>query len=217
VTHRAADRPRILPAEGPGAIDEAAAAIRAGDVVAIPTETVYGVACALDPVALGRVTAAKGRPEGRPISLLIDSVEQASALAEFPTAALRLADRFWPGPLTIVLALKDGVVLPAEVVGADPDGRPTAGFRLPDHPVPRALARELGPLPTTSANPSGEPEAPDARSIEAALGPNVSLILDGGEIRGGVSSSVVAVGLDGRLKILREAAIPRTALEDVLA
>lgn len=209
-------RPRVVEAGDPRALREAVAAIRAGDLVAVPTETVYGIACALEQRALDRLADAKGRPEGRAIALLVDSLEQAAALAELPTAALRLIERFWPGPLTLVLPLRDGAALPAAVVGDDAGAR-TAGFRMPDHPLPRLLARTLGPLPLTSANRSGEPEARDARAVSAALGEHVGLILDAGAVRGGVASSVVAVRADGSLRILREGALTGPRLEEALA
>lgn len=204
---------RILPAGGAASIDAAVQALEAGKLVAVPTETVYGLACALTEEALDRLTLAKGRPEGRPITLLVDSIEQVRALADPPAAAELLAARFWPGPLTLVLSLRRAADLPGPVLGSGPDGRPTAGFRLPDHPVPRALAARLGPLPLTSANRSGEPDALDAAAAGAALADTVSLVLDGGPASGGVPSTVVQIDRQGELLVLREGAI---AVDDLL-
>ncbi len=102
-------------------------------------------------------------------------------------AAGVLGDRFWPGGLTLVLTVRPGVRLPRVLAG----GAPTIGVRVPDHPAPRALAAVLGPLPTTSANVSGEPDARDAREIATLLGDALALVIDGGPIRGGLASTVV--------------------------
>jgi tRNA threonylcarbamoyl adenosine modification protein (Sua5/YciO/YrdC/YwlC family) len=198
---------RILPAGEAASIDAAVRALEAGELVAVPTETVYGLACALSEEALDRLTLAKGRPEGQPITLLVDSIEQVRALADPPEAAERLAARFWPGPLTLVLPLRHGAELPGPVLGSGPDGRPTAGFRLPDHPVPRALAARLGPLPLTSANRSGQPEALEASGAASIFGDTVAVVLDGGLARGGVPSTVIHVTRGGEVATLREGAI----------
>lgn len=204
---------RILPSGEAASIDAAVQAIEGGELVALPTETVYGLACALSDGALDRLTLAKGRPEGRPITLLVDSIEQVQALADPPKVAERLAARFWPGPLTLVLPLRPGAELPRAVLGSGPDGRPTAGFRLPDHPVPRALAARLGPLPLTSANRSGEPEALEPSEVAQALGEMVAIVLDGGPAIGGVPSTVAHVDRSGGISILREGALPANALQ----
>ncbi len=123
--------------------------------------------------------------------------------------AHRLAATFWPGPLTLVLALRPGVVLPDGVTG----GRSTLGVRLPDHPVPRALARRLGPLAVSSANVSGEPDARTAGELLAAVGDALAVVIDDGPVRGGVPSTVVAVSADGSLTILRAGALDAATLE----
>jgi L-threonylcarbamoyladenylate synthase len=207
---------RIMPAGDAASIDAAVHAIEAGELVAVPTETVYGLACALTEQALARLIEAKGRPEGQPITLLIDSIEQVRALADPPTTGERLAARFWPGPLTLVLPLRRGVELPGPVLGSGPDGRPTAGFRLPDHPVPRAIAARLGPLPLTSANRSGEPDALDASEVAQALGETVAIVLDGGRALGGVPSTVVFVPGSGPARILRQGALSEGDLDEGL-
>jgi L-threonylcarbamoyladenylate synthase len=203
---------RILPAGEAASIDAAVRAIEAGKLVAVPTETVYGLACALTEAALDRLSLAKGRPEARPITLLVDSLDQVRALADLPGAAERLAARFWPGPLTLVLPLRRGIELPGAVLGSGPDGRPTTGFRLPDHPVPRALAARLGPLPLTSANRSGEPDALDSAAVASIFGDTLAVVLDGGSARGGVPSTVAQVDSGGAISILREGALQADAL-----
>lgn len=205
----------ILPAGEAASIEAAVRALEGGQIVGVPTETVYGLACALSREALDRLAQTKGRPEGRPITLLVDSIEQVRALADLPEAAERLAARFWPGPLTLVLPLRRGVELPAPVRGSGPDGRPTAGFRLPDHRVPRALALRMGPLPLTSANRSGEPDALEAKEVASALGGSVAIVLDGGRALGGVPSTVIQVTRGEELAVLREGAIASDDLLDV--
>jgi tRNA threonylcarbamoyl adenosine modification protein (Sua5/YciO/YrdC/YwlC family) len=118
---------------------------------------------------------------------LVDSIEQTEGIADLGAAAKRLATSFWPGGLTIVLSRRPGVELPEGIGG----GRPTLGIRVPDHDVPRALARELGPLAASSANISGEPPATDASMVASYFGDEIALILDDGPVRGGTASTVV--------------------------
>jgi L-threonylcarbamoyladenylate synthase len=162
--------------------------LRAGGVVAMPTDTVYGIGVDLSvPGGIERLFEAKRRPTDRAIVLLLAEMGQAATLAEWPAAAAVLAAAFWPGGLTLVLPHRPGVALPAELTG----GRATIGLRVPDHPSPRALAAALGPLPVTSANVSGLPEARTAAEIVTQLGNEVNLVLDGGPSRGGPPSTVV--------------------------
>jgi L-threonylcarbamoyladenylate synthase len=186
--------------------------LRSGGIVAMPTDTVYGVGVALDAQnGLARLFAAKDRPLDRAIVLLVADVEQASSLGVFSPAALALADRCWPGGLTLVLGQAPGAVLPAALTG----GAGTIGVRVPDHDCPRQLARVLGPLPVTSANLSGQPEASDAAGVLAQLDDRIDLVLDGGPARGGVPSTVVdCSGVVPR--ILREGAISATRLAEAL-
>ena len=167
---------------------EAVRILRAGGIVALPTDTVYGIAADLA-IAGGieRLFEAKRRPADRAIMLLLAYAAQASDLAEWPATAAALAEAFWPGGLTLVLAQRSGLDLPAVLTG----GRPTIGLRVPDHPAPRALAATLGPLPVTSANVSGLPEAATAAEILAQLGEAIELIIDGGPSHGGPASTVV--------------------------
>ncbi len=178
---------RLLPDDASGRA-AAVATLRAGGLVAMPTDTVYGVGVALDaPDGLARLFAAKNRPLDRAIVLLVADPDQAASVGVLSPAARVLAERFWPGGLTLVLAQAPGARLPAVLTA----GAATIGVRLPAHDCPRALARELGPLPVTSANLSGEADARDAAAVMAQLGERLDLILDGGVARGGVPSTVV--------------------------
>ncbi len=182
--------------------------LQAGGVVALPTDTVYGLAADLAmPGAIDRLFAAKRRPGDRAVVLLLADADQARTLALWPPAADALAKAFWPGGLTLVLSQRPGTRLPGELTG----GRPTIGLRLPDHPAPRALATALGPLPVSSANLSGMPEASDAAEIRDQLGAAIDLILDGGPARGGPPSTIVDCSSVGT-RILREGAISFAAI-----
>ena len=166
---------------------QAIAFLRQGAIVALPTDTVYGIAADLRlPDAIGRLFAAKARPPDKAVALLIADADQASVLGEVSPAARVLAERFWPGGLTLVLPVRAGVTLPDALAGGT-----TVGVRVPDHACPRALAAALGPLPTTSANRSGAADARDAQAIADDLGDAVALVLDGGPIHGGPASTVV--------------------------
>ncbi|MFI5227396.1 MAG: L-threonylcarbamoyladenylate synthase, partial [Candidatus Limnocylindrales bacterium] len=159
----------------------------AGGLVVLPTDTVYGLAVALaTPDGVEKLFAAKHRPPEKAIIVLVDGLDQVAGIVELPPAAGVLAGVGWPGGLTLVLPLIGGGLPPALTAGTE-----TLGVRVPDHPTPRALARLLGPLPTTSANRSGEPAALTAAEATAYLGAEVDLILDGGLSTGGVASTVV--------------------------
>lgn len=203
--------PRVLP-DGPAARSEAVKLLRAGLIVAVPTDTVYGIAADLAlPDAIERLFAAKRRPPEKAVAVLLADTDQAETLAILGPAARALGDRFWPGGLTLVLPVRPGVTLP-RVLAA---GAPTIGVRVPDHDAPRAIARALGPLPTTSANVSGEPDARDAREIAARLGDAVALVIDGGAIHRGPASTVVDCTLDLPV-IRREGAIPAALILQAL-
>lgn len=197
---------------------EAIRILRDGGVVAVPTDTVYGIAVALDtPGGIERLFAAKQRPPDKAIALLLAGAEQAEAIGELTGAATALARAFWPGGLTLVVPRREDVPLPAALTGGAlaPGAIPTVGLRVPDHDAPRALARSLGPLPTTSANRSGEPELPDADAIEAAFGDALDLILDGGSAPGGPASTVVdCIGAEPVIR--RAGAIAAERIEAVL-
>ena len=201
-------RPPLLSASDPSALREAAAAMLSGGIVGLPTETVYGIGVVPRPEALAAVIAAKQRPEEKGIALLIDGLDQVDDLVEIAPPARRLAARYWPGALTLVLPLVRPELVPEAVTG----GRDTVGLRIPDHAVPRALARELGPIAVTSANRSGEPPAQTPEELIASVGHSLALVLDDGPVRGGVASTVVAVDRGGGLEVLREGALDAAAI-----
>ncbi len=204
--------PAVLPATDPDALVDAVLALRSGGIVGIPTETVYGIAVVPQPEALEAVIRAKQRPEDKGIALLIDGLDQVDSLVEVSAPARRLAKRCWPGALTLVLPLRHPELMPDAVTG----GRDTLGLRIPDHPVPRTLARELGPIAVTSANRSGELPARTVAELIDAVGASLALVLDDGPVRGGVASTVVALNVDGSWTLLREGALDRTAISAAL-
>ncbi len=185
----------------PAAIQQAADHIRRGGLVAFPTETVYGLAAdANNPKAIERLNRVKGRPPEKPYSLHVHSAAQVREyLDQVPPMAQRLMDKFWPGPLTIVLPARTG----------------TLGFRLPQHPVAQAFLQACGtPVVAPSANRSGFPPPTDSKEVLEALGDACECLLDAGPTPLGRESTVVSV-VDGRLHILREGAIPAATLEAV--
>jgi L-threonylcarbamoyladenylate synthase len=189
---------------------EAIGVLRAGGIVALPTDTVYGIAVDLaTPGGVERLSAAKRRPPGKGIVLLLASAAQANDVGVLGAAARALAAALWPGGLTLVVPSRPDVALPAALTG----GTPTIGLRFPDHPAPRALAAAVGPIPTTSANRSGRPEARDAADVVDQVGDAVDLVLDGGSAHGGPASTVVDCTGD-RPRVLRVGAVP---LADVVA
>lgn len=203
--------PLLLDRGRPEAIEWAAQRLVAGGVVALPTDTVYGIAASLaHPAALDRLFAIKGRPRNKPIPILLASAAALDLVAfDVPDAVRAVAARFWPGPLTIVVRARAGT--PDGVLG--PDG--TVGVRVPNHPVVLPVIEQAGgAIATTSANRSGEAPAQTATDVLAALGNAVDLILDGGTTPGGVPSTVVRFG-DGGPEILREGAIPISELAAV--
>jgi L-threonylcarbamoyladenylate synthase len=203
--------PRILP-DGEAARAEAVELLRAGLIVAVPTDTVYGIAADLAlPDAIERLFAAKRRPPEKAVAVLLADLAQAETLGEMTPHARVLGERFWPGGLTLVLPVRPDAVLP-RVLAA---GAPTIGVRVPDHDAPRAIARTLGPLPTTSANVSGELDARDAQEIAARLGDAIALVIDGGPIHGGPASTVVDCTWDLPV-IRREGAIPAELIVEEL-
>lgn len=199
---------RIVDARDGGAIEAAMEALDEGALVVIPTDTVYGVAALANEEGVRRLVAAKQRDAAKGIPLLVDGLDQVRTIAHVSPAAERLATAYWPGPLTLVLRLRDQRHAPALLTG----GRDTIGVRVPDHEVPRRLARALGPLAVSSANTSGEPEARTAQTALDALGASVALVLDDGPSPGGVPSTVVEVVAGKAPRIVREGAIKASAI-----
>lgn len=168
----------------------AAGALRAGQVVAIPTDTVYGLA--VDPTRPGatrRLFALKARPESVALPVLVSGAEQALSLAVLSPLAEDLIDRWWPGGLTLVLARRPGLGLE---LGGD---EATIGVRCPAHPIPLALAATVGPLATTSANRHGEAPLCTAQALSGELGPTVAVIVDAGPCEGSPSTVVDCTGV----------------------
>jgi L-threonylcarbamoyladenylate synthase len=175
----------ILPADSPEAIRLALQILRAGGLVAFPTDTVYGLgALAFDGPAVEAIYAAKERPPEKAIPVLIGELDQLEKVAGALTlTAQKLAQRFWPGPLTLVVPKHPG--LPEAVSAAA-----TVGVRMPDHQAARAILRAAGPLAVTSANRSGGTSPSTADEVLSQLGGRIPLILDGGPTPGGVASTV---------------------------
>jgi L-threonylcarbamoyladenylate synthase len=201
----------IVPDDDAGR-EAAVAVLRSGGVVALPTDTVYGIAVGLHtPAGIERLFAVKRRPPDRGIMLLLEDASQAASIGQLGPAAAALADAFWPGGLSLVVPQRPDQRLPDALTG----GARTIGLRVPDHPSPRALARGVGPLPTTSANRSGMAEARDAREIMARLGGDIDLVLDGGVAHGGPASTVVDCSGE-RPRVLRAGAIDPKRIDEVL-
>jgi L-threonylcarbamoyladenylate synthase len=178
--------------------------LREGGVVALPTDTVYGIAVSLTtPGGIERLFHVKRRPPDKGIMLLLDDAAQAAEAGILTPGAAALATACWPGGLTVVVPQRPDVPWPAVLTG----GTPTIGLRVPAHDSPRTLARGVGPLPTTSANVSGLAEATDAQGILGQLGDAIDLVLDGGPAHGGPASTVVDCTAD-RPVILRVGAVP---------
>jgi L-threonylcarbamoyladenylate synthase len=202
----------VLPTHTPGlfraAVQRAAELLRAGEVVALPTETVYGLAAsALDPRAVERIFQVKGRPAHNPIIVHVASLDMAKrCVASWPALASRLAKAFWPGPLTLVLPrAKD---IPSIITA----GGMTVGVRWPSHPFIQAVIRECGfPLAAPSANPSNQISPTTAEHVRKSLGDRIRLIVDGGQAQVGLESTVLDIsGLPPRL--LRPGMIHEQAL-----
>lgn len=203
--------PRIQPAST-ASVDRAAALIRAGGLVALPTETVYGLgANALDPRAAARIFEAKNRPSFDPLIVHLPTAEAAFDLVESaPAAAQVLADRLWPGPLTLVLPR--GPRIPDIVVS----GLPGVAVRVPSHPVAQALlAAARVPIAAPSANRFGSISPTTAAHVFQELGENVDLILDGGPCEHGLESTVISF-MEEQPVLLRPGGMPAETIEDLI-
>lgn len=184
-----------------GGIARAVHILSDGGLVAVPTETVYGLAARADSdTAVARIYEAKGRPSFNPLIVHVASLEQAREFAEFPPAAQRLAREYWPGPLTLVLPRHRGARLaPAVTAGLE-----TLALRIPAHPVMRALLDRAGfPLAAPSANRSGFISPTSPAHVLASLDGRIDAVLDGGECERGLESTIAAVRADGSVEVLR--------------
>jgi len=189
-----------------------AAALRRGELVAVPTETVYGLAAnALDEAACRHIFTAKGRPAQDPLIVHIGHLRELDAIADSNPAALILARKFWPGPLTMVLPKKSAV---PGIVSA---GLATVAVRLPNHPVFLRLQRLTGlPLAVPSANPFGYVSPTTARHVHDGLGARIKYILDGGPTPIGLESTIVDLRNPRRVRILRPGAVTREQIAQAL-
>lgn len=194
------------------AIEEAARLLRAGEIVGIPTETVYGLAAdATNSAAVKKIFEAKGRPQDNPLIVHIASLEELPGVVrEIPQQARRLAEAFWPGPLTIIMKKSDAI--PAETCA----GLDTVAVRMPSHPVARKIIRASGlPLAAPSANLSGLPSPTTAQHTFRDLNGRVPLVVDGGPCEVGVESTVITVAGD-QPALLRPGYVTKEQLEAAL-
>ncbi|HEX9091822.1 MAG TPA: L-threonylcarbamoyladenylate synthase [Anaerolineales bacterium] len=201
----------ILRAGYPGAIGHAIDVLNHGGLVAFPTDTVYGLAAIpFKCEYIEELFSAKGRNNSRAIAILIgDYPDLERVVDHFDEKALRLAQRFWPGPLTLVVSKLPS--LPDEL---SPDK--TIGVRMPDHPIALAILRQIGPLAVTSANISGQGNANTAEEVSRQLNGRVHLILDGGKTTGGIPSTVVDC-VSSSPTILRLGPITAEAIQEALS
>lgn len=199
---------------GESAIAEAVERLQRGEFVGLPTETVYGLAAdAGSDLAVARIYAAKGRPQFNPLIAHVASLEMATSEAVFDERARRLAARFWPGPLTLVLP----VAPTGRVCELARAGLPTVALRMPGHPVALALIRAFGrPLAAPSANRSGHISPTTAQDVVAELGERSGLVLDAGPAQVGLESTIVAVLPGEPVRLLRPGGVSREALLTVV-
>jgi L-threonylcarbamoyladenylate synthase len=210
---RTRERQDLTEASPDAGIAIALAALRAGEIVVYPTETFYGIAAdAFAPAALERIFEIKGRDTAKTIALIAHDSAAAFAIArEVPEIARRLANAFWPGPLTIVMPARSGI--PEALIGTDGG----VGIRVSSHPIARALAYGLGrPITATSANRSGETPARTIGEARVALGEKVKVFLEGGTLTGDAPSTVIRCGRDG-WRLLRAGAIGVDEIEAALS
>lgn len=204
---------QICPADSAG-IAAAATRLRQGELVALPTETVYGLAARADRAeAVAAIYRAKGRPDFNPLIVHVPSLAAAERLALFDDRARALAAAFWPGALTLVLPLRsDAGIAPAVTAGL-----PTIALRCPAHPVMRAVLEESGlPLAAPSANRSGGISPTRADHVVVSLGAAAPLVLDGGACAAGIESTIVALRGDNRWQILRPGPVSEAQIAAIL-
>jgi L-threonylcarbamoyladenylate synthase len=203
------DVTEVVPADAQ-AIARAAAILAQGGLVAVPTETVYGLAARADSAdAVAKIYAAKGRPDFNPLIVHVRDLDQASDIAEFDDRAKDLAERFWPGPLTLVLPLKDG----APIADAVTAGLPTIALRQPSHKVMRAVLDQTQfPLAAPSANRSEHVSPTRAEHVAESLLEACPLVLDAGPCARGLESTIVALREDGTWSLLRPGPVTKETL-----
>jgi len=208
-----ANRPQMLGAD-PEGIAAAAALLRGGGLVALPTETVYGLAARADhDESVAAIYRAKGRPSFNPLIVHVADLEAAESIALLDDRARSLAAAFWPGALTMVLPLREG----APVASAVTAGLRTVALRCPAHPLMRAVIAATGlPLAAPSANSSGGVSPTTAAHVRASLGGNVDAIVDGGACEAGIESTIVALREEGGWQVLRPGPIPAQRIAAVL-
>lgn len=208
-----ASKPAILD-DGPVGVATAARLLRDGLLVAVPTETVYGLAARADrDESVASIYRAKGRPSFNPLIVHVADLASAQALAHFDAEALSLAAAFWPGALTMVLPLREGAPIAAAVTA----GLPTLALRCPAHGVMRAVIAETAlPLAAPSANRSGGVSPTEAAHVVASLGANVDAVIDGGACEAGLESTIVALRGGGRWQVLRPGPITEARIAAVL-
>jgi L-threonylcarbamoyladenylate synthase len=197
----------------PDVVQQACEVLRRGGLVAFPTDTLYALgANALDPTAIERVHTVKGRHHGKPLSVLVLSVEAGAELAiGLPEAVRGLMQAFWPGALTVVVKVSSK--LPSVLTAATG----TVGLRMPAGSVAQSLlAAFTGPIIGTSANKTGGADPAEAKTVQKAIGGQIDLILDGGRVTLGVPSTVIDCTTEPA-RILREGAIPRTLIQNKIA
>jgi L-threonylcarbamoyladenylate synthase len=208
-----ASRPPVLAADDDG-VRRAAALLREGGLVAVPTETVYGLAARADrDASVAAIYRAKGRPSFNPLIVHVAELDWARRFAQFDARAERVAAAFWPGPMTLVLPLAaDHGLAPAVTAGLR-----TVALRCPAHPVMRRVLEEAGvPLAAPSANRSGGVSPTCAEHVVASLGARIDMVLDGGASEAGLESTIIALRSDGSWQMLRPGPITSAQVEALL-
>jgi L-threonylcarbamoyladenylate synthase len=200
----------VISSSAPGAIPLALKVLRSGGIVAFPTDTVYGIAAMIDNFqAIDRLYTIKGREPRKAIAVLIGDLSQLALVSgKLDKITSRLTEVFWPGALTIVVPRLP--TLPENL-----SHLPTIGIRMPNHPFTLELLKQSGPLATTSANLSGQPNSENADDVAKQLAGRVHLIIDGGNTPGPIASTVVDC-TGPQLKIIREGVIPRAAIDQAI-
>lgn len=201
------DDMNLISANQDDVLDRARAAVTRGEVICLPTDTVYGIgADPTSPEAITRLLTAKGRTRAMPPPVLVASVDQAMALAsQFPRNAGDFIEKYWPGALTLIFPANPSL-------GWDlGETNGTVAIRMPNHPVALDLLHATGPLAVTSANMTGQPPATSAQEAQAQLGEAIGLYIDDGPSKGGLPSTIVRFSDDG-IELLREGAISREEL-----